>query len=180
MLGHQGSASTFPSSLDLVTLEHLRNHGGHPYTPYHCNIELRSVGDYNLNYNENLCDDRSNGSMRENGKFHNSVVEQMLFPIKDFKFVVPPILHVLLGVTLHLYNILLTFCQQIDRDEWVLGDENGNREEEDWLEISMLLSERAQKLQKLEAEVIEVENRIGRIEAALQGKYEDNSYNSKT
>ena len=26
-LGHQGQASTYPSMTDLVTLEHLRNHG---------------------------------------------------------------------------------------------------------------------------------------------------------
>ena len=90
MLGHQGSASTFPSSLDLVTLEHLRNHGGNPHTPLTCNVELRTVDDYQLNYNENLCDDRCNGNMKENGNYHNSVVEQMLFPIKDLKFVVPP------------------------------------------------------------------------------------------
>ena len=36
-----------------------------------------------MNYNENLCDLRSNGKMRENGKYHNSVIEQMLFPIDN-------------------------------------------------------------------------------------------------
>ena len=30
VLGHQGSAATYPSSTDLVALEHLRNHTGKP------------------------------------------------------------------------------------------------------------------------------------------------------
>ena len=89
MLGHQGSASPFPSSIDLVTLEHLRNHGGHPHTPETCSVEVRSVDDYQLNYNENLCDDRCHGNMRENGKHHNSVIEKMLFPIKDLRLLCP-------------------------------------------------------------------------------------------
>ena len=78
MLGHHSFASHFPSSLVLVTREHLRNHGGQPYSRNQCTIESRSVDDYNLKYSEHLCDDRSNGSMRENRKYHNSVVEQML------------------------------------------------------------------------------------------------------
>ena len=37
-LGHQGSAATCPSSKDLVTLEHLRNHSGTAHTPEDCLI----------------------------------------------------------------------------------------------------------------------------------------------
>ena len=43
MLGHQGSASTYPSSLDLVALEHSRIHGGNPHK---CKIPLRCIEDY--------------------------------------------------------------------------------------------------------------------------------------
>ena len=79
MLGHEGSTSTFPSCLDLVTLDHLRKHGGQPHTPSTCNIHLRSIEDYAFNYNENLCDDRSKNNMRENRKYHNSVIEKCYF-----------------------------------------------------------------------------------------------------
>ena len=37
-LGHQGSAATCPSSKDLVTLEHLKNHYGTAHTPEDCVI----------------------------------------------------------------------------------------------------------------------------------------------
>ena len=117
ILGHQGSAATFSSSLDLVTSEHLRNHGGQLHTPQNCKIEVRSFEDYPMNYNENLCDLRSNGKMRENGKYHNSVIEQMLFPIDNLHFIVPPTLRILLGIPLLLYNLLLRFCQLVDQED---------------------------------------------------------------
>ena len=171
MLGHQGSGSTFPSSIDLVTLDHLWNHGGHPHTPETCSVELRSVDDYQLNYNENLCDDRCHGNMRENGKHHNSVIEKMLFCIKDLRFVVPPVLHILLGITLYLYNVLLGYCQQLDKEEIGYGEENGDMEvSNEWLDVSLLLSERNEKLHKLGEELVEIENQIGRIDAVVKGE----------
>ena len=70
MLGHQGSAASFPSSTDLVTLAHLRNDVRKPHNPDHCEIEVRTQEHYSRSYNENLCDDRNNRNLRENGKFH--------------------------------------------------------------------------------------------------------------
>ena len=53
-LGHQGSAATCPSSKDLVTLEHLRNHSGTAHTPEDCLIPERTIEDLEDSYNENL------------------------------------------------------------------------------------------------------------------------------
>ena len=180
MLGHQGSAATFPSSLDLVTLEHLRNHGGQPHTPQNCKIEVRSAEDYRMNYNENLCDPRSNGNMRENGKYHNSVIEQMLFPIDNLDFIVPPpTLHILLGITLLLYNLLLRFCQQVDQEDggatMVRNREERQTKMQEWQASSLLLSEKFQRLQNIGEAVVETENRIARIEAVLNSKFNDNA-----
>ena len=176
MLGHQGSAATFPGCLDLVTLDHLRNHGGLPHTPKNCSIALRSVEDFDLNYNENLCDDRANGDMRENGKYHNSVIEQMLFPIRHLDFVVPPVLHIVLGITLLLYNILFCFCQQFDQNEGenVAGREERELQMQEWQESSISLSGKQQELEKLGEDVVEIENRISRIEAVLTGDHVGN------
>ena len=101
----------------MVELDHLRNHGGRPHTPHDCDIEMRTVEQYVTSYNENLCDDRNNGKIRDNGKYHYNVCEQMLIPIQDLANVVPPVLHIMLGVTLLLYNSLLHFCQQLDEEE---------------------------------------------------------------
>ena len=105
-LGHQGSAASYPSAKDLVTLEHLRNHGGKPHTPAHCFIDLRSLSDYESSYNENLAEDRMGGDLHKTGKFHESIVARSIFPIA-LENVVPPVLHIMLGIVLKLYKILL-------------------------------------------------------------------------
>ncbi len=129
-----------------------------------------------MNYNENLCDDRANNDRRENGKYHNSVIEQMLFPIKHLNFVVPPVLHIVLGITLLMYNILLTFCQQFDQEEGdnLTGREQRESQMQEWQESSISLSEKQQELEKLGEDVVEIENRISRIEAVHAGDYAGN------
>ena len=89
-MGHQSSSTTYPSSLDKVTLYHLQHHGGlGPHIPLNCQVEARSVKDYLENYSENLADHRHNNNMHENGKYQNSVVGQVIFPVRDLNQVVP-------------------------------------------------------------------------------------------
>ena len=69
----------------------------------------------------------------------------------------------------------MRFCHQVDQEEGGRGIENADLEEnEDWLEKSMLVSEKKQKLKKIGEVVVEIENRMGRIEAVLKGEYEVN------
>ena len=112
-LGHQGSAASYPSAKDLVTLEHLRNHGGKPHMPAHCFIDLRSLSDYESSYNENLAEDRMGGDLHKTGKFHESIVARSIFPIA-LENVVPLVLHIMLGIVLKLYKILLKTAQNLD------------------------------------------------------------------
>ena len=44
-MGHQTSAS-YPSIKDLVTLNHLKTHGGTPHTPEKFKTELREIYDF--------------------------------------------------------------------------------------------------------------------------------------
>ncbi len=53
-LGHQGSSASYPSSSDLVELQHLQNHAGKPQTPTACQVESRTIKHYAESYNENL------------------------------------------------------------------------------------------------------------------------------
>ena len=55
--------------------------------------------------------------MNENGKFHYSVVGPMLFPLRDLDQVVPATLHIMLGIVLLLYNLLLDQCRKMDLEE---------------------------------------------------------------
>ena len=79
-LGHQGSAATCPSSKDLVTLEHLRNHSGTAHTPEDCLIPERTIEDLEDSYNENLV--KRGGGLHKRGKFYESVIRQVSFPNK--------------------------------------------------------------------------------------------------
>ena len=107
-LDHQGSA------FDKVRQSHLQNHAGHPHVPSAWPVEKWIIDDYIANFNENLADTRTNGDMRENGKYHYSVIGPMIFPLINIEQVVPAVLHILLGVVLLLYNLQLDKCQQID------------------------------------------------------------------
>ncbi|XP_065681211.1 uncharacterized protein LOC136094902 [Hydra vulgaris] len=102
VLGHQGSAASFPSSTDLVKLNSLRNHASMPHTPANCNILRRTIQSLESAYNENLCEDRQGGNLRALGKFHNSIIAPVIFPIITLDNVVPPVLHIMLGVVLKL------------------------------------------------------------------------------
>ncbi|XP_065682911.1 uncharacterized protein LOC136095939 isoform X2 [Hydra vulgaris] len=68
VLGHQGSAASFPSSTDLVKLNSLRNHASMPHTPANCNILIRTIQSLESAYNENLCEDRQGGNLRALGR----------------------------------------------------------------------------------------------------------------
>ena len=113
-IGHQGSSATYPSSLDKVML--IQNHSGAPHTPQTCPVELRTVQDYIENYNENLADCLGGKDLHQCGKHHYSVVGRMIFPLENLHQVVPASLHILLGVVLLLYNLLLNYCKEIDNE----------------------------------------------------------------
>ena len=100
MHGHGGSASTYPSSADFAALKHLREHPPSKHSIKACQIPLRNVKWYLTYYVENNLDIRREGSLSDNAKHHYSVIDKMLFPIADLDQVVPPVLHIYLGITL--------------------------------------------------------------------------------
>ena len=113
MLRPQREAATFPSSKDLVTLEHLRNHSGKAHTPKDCPIPEQTKEDFQASYNENLADDRAD-RLHKREMFHKSIISRALFLIKSLSYVVPPALHIKLGIFLKFYQILLSKTQQKD------------------------------------------------------------------
>ena len=57
VMGHQTSA-TYPRIKDLVSLNHLKIHGGTPYNPENCKTELREISDLMETFVANVVDDR--------------------------------------------------------------------------------------------------------------------------
>ena len=52
-----------------------------------------------------------------------SVVGPMLFPLRDLDQVVPATLHIMLGIVLLLYNLLLDQCRKMDLEGFVTVEE---------------------------------------------------------
>ena len=165
-LGHQGSAATCPSSKDLVTLEHLRNHSGTAHTPEDCLIPERTIKDLEASYNKNLVDDRA-GGLHKRRKFHESIISRAFFPIKSLSPVVPSVLHIKLAIVLKLYQILLSKTQQKDGTE--TNTARTDQEEKGECE-SEKLSEKEAELLHSACVFIDFENFKDRFEARL---YED-------
>ena len=115
-LGHQGSSSTYPSAKWSVKRDHLREHGSRIHTPNDCpEIGRRTIGDIESLYCENLAEDRQGFDTRVTGKFHGNFYNRAIFPILSLDNVVPPVLHIMLGIVLKLFNLLLSRCRDIDQ-----------------------------------------------------------------
>ena len=84
-----------------------------PNCPDICKVEPRSIKDYGECYNEYLADDRNGGNLNDNGKYHCSIVGPMIFPLRDLSQVVPATLHIMLGIVLLLYNLLVDDCKKL-------------------------------------------------------------------
>ncbi|XP_057296535.1 uncharacterized protein LOC130625451 [Hydractinia symbiolongicarpus] len=177
VLGHQGSSASYPSVKDYVELTHLQNHRGLPHTPFHCDIARRTVKDLEASYFENLAEDRT-GGLRKTGKYHESIVGDVIFPITDLSRVVPPVLHIVLGITLKLYELLLKCVRRLDACDDMPSDRSDNIE---WVTKSVELRESEQSLRQLGGEYVDLANLTDRLSAGLRhdfGELENISKNS--
>ena len=66
------------------------------------------------------------------GKHHYSLDKTILFPLSDIHDIVPPILHINLGVVLMLFEHLLSFIRDLDKEE---GNHSVNLEAENELTV---------------------------------------------
>ena len=174
-LGHQGSSATYPSSKWDVHKDHLRNHGGRPHNPQNCiGIVKRSVDEVEALYNENLCEDRQTNDTRKTGKFHGNFFHRFVFPIKSLDFVVPPILHIMLGIVLKLFNLLLERCREIDSSEGYAAQcEEAKEQKALYDRESEKLRDLEKKCRTLGCDYVDLYNFKERLEAALSGNFEE-------
>ena len=176
MVGHGGSSLTYPSNADFVELRHLRNHGSGKHSIEECGIDLQTVKWYEDYYRENDCNIPHEGSLNDNAKHHFSVIDKMLFPIKTLDNVVPPVLHIYLGITLRLFNLLE--AEVIKLDGGKTDEEKKKR-----ADLADQLSEKEELMNDLQSEIriwlnsqriIELENLMSRFQATLSGNSDEN------
>ena len=103
LLGHQRSGACCPSVKDEVERVHFQEHGGVQHTPETCPLVLRTVDEIRENHVTNVVDDKMDGNeqaMAARGELYKSIISSLMFPISSLGNVVPPVLHITLGVVL--------------------------------------------------------------------------------
>ena len=169
-LGHQGASASFPCIICHVPLADLQARDGKPHTPLCSDYTERTIDSYHEDLSENI---RTSDDLHKSGKFHHSVVGPMVIPPVDLTHVVPPGLHILLGLTLKFFNMLLERVKEIDNNEMSEDTENefvkkGKEKEE--LEVES--EEVSQKIDALEF----VLNKIGSRSRGKRGKGSCSAY----
>ena len=106
-------------------------------------------------------------NLNDNGRYHFSVVGPMMFPLVTLDQVVPPSLHIMLGVVLLLYNLLLKECRDIDKEEGNLQIQENEKKviNQEWEIASDELHKVEKELSELGGSIVECINRKARCEA---------------
>ena len=162
IMGHQTSA-TYPSIKDLVSSSHLKMHGGTPHTPENCKIKLREISDFMENFAANVVDDRV-GTVNTKGKHHFSIVGTPLIPITSLSNVVPPVLHITLGIVLKLFEMILSEVRKLDCNHIT---EVRKKKEKEWEDDSNALKVKKNDMHKLCDKLLDLMNFKERFMAKL-------------
>lgn len=123
--GISGSTGTFPCGKCLVKLDHLRNHGGMraDHECSECDCALREDSDFEELFNANIADLSGAGkyvgklATHKQGKDHSGVKLRHLMSFIPLKNVVPPVLHITLGIVQRLFEKMLEKCRVADKSD---------------------------------------------------------------
>ena len=145
VLGHMGANSTCPCLWCHVKLEKLRNPGGQPHCPKIKNAQGnwvdrddwptdRTVEDMQRDIQDNIRESgQAIAKLKANSKkFHSLYAEPILPIICSIEHIVPPFLHIMLGLVQRFFNMLELVCKSIDDD----GDFEGRDTDGKWREAS--------------------------------------------
>ena len=111
VMGHQASV-IYLSIKDLVSLSHLKMHGGTPHTPKSSKIELEEISDFMENFLANVAN--MVGTVNKKGKHNSSIIGTPLIPITPLSNIVQPVLHITLGIVLKLFEMVLSEVRELD------------------------------------------------------------------
>jgi hypothetical protein len=102
LIGKQNHSATFPCGWTNVSRDHLQpgNHANKPHTPANCkDIQFLSMQDdyeANIAHNAVSCGDKNTS---KSGKSFGSVVANNLIPFIDIYRYIPPLMHIIMGLT---------------------------------------------------------------------------------
>ncbi len=170
ILGHMGPNSSFPCLWCYMKLDQLRNPGGQPHCPKIKDAQGhwvsrddwpadRTVADMQRDIQENK---RRSGEvtkdLKANSKQFHSIYGEPILPVMcSMDQVVPPFLHIMLGLVQRFFNMLELVCKSID---------NGNIEGRD---IDGKWREASEKAQNLEMKLERKKYNLAWDEVILEG-----------
>ncbi len=161
--GHQGSSSSFPCLWCLIKLGILSKPKG-PHTPFlkdsngkytipntAISAKRRTIEDFKKDHASYLCDDRT-----KPGKYHNSITGDMLFPVPSVLHIVPPPLHIRLGLGDDFFSITEKEAIKVDTKNKETS-EHTERITQKWRELTVQVDEAKQALDDKKSQVLELE-----------------------
>ena len=125
----------------------------------------------------NTCDDRNHNNNMKSAKFHSSVIQKMPFLLAEGIYVVPPSLHITLGITLKPFNLVNKECRDLDEETSESNEDNVSHRHKvnsNWQEASLQLSRKEDELKKVSESLVDFENLVKRFQAVANGDCEEN------
>ena len=168
-IGHVGASATYPCLWCYVRITDLANNKG-VHSPMLWNDSTqsfqqnpswpakRTVGDLQTDLIQNKEDPRRGGDPRANSSNHHSIAHDPILPIvTDIDNIIPPSLHILLGLVVRYYKYLETYCRSVDqgslreRDEelfleWERASRNTKVVDEEYLQLRQQVCEEEEML----------------------------------
>ena len=102
LIGKQNHSATYPYAWTNVSRDHLQpeNHGHKPHTPENCKdiwfLNMQTDYETYVAHNAFSCGDKNTS---KSGKSFGSVVANNLIPLIDIYRYIPPIMHIIMGLT---------------------------------------------------------------------------------
>ena len=170
-LGHMGPSSSFPCIWCNITLAELRDTKGIGHCPKMRNNKgewvdnmnwpsQRTVGQY-IQDLADLEEHRRRGGRKVTGASFHSINGKPLIPIvTDMNHVIPPSLHILLGLVVRYYKLLELECRKLDNNGQLTDADLAQYDE--WQEAS-------ENAKVAEVEKVEAEASLGQEEELLNG-----------
>ena len=113
--------------------------------------------------------------MRDKGKHYYSVVDDMLLPANDLGCIVPPSLHILLDITLLLYNNLHYVCKDLDAPGGIDSTNPEKVQLENEYKFASLEVEHLQRIMTVLAlDVVTMMNCVNQLQAIMDGNLNEN------
>ena len=117
LIGKQNHSSTFPCAWTNVSKDHLHKHAGREHIPSECpDIAFLSMADYEKNVTHHMVGKEGKTSAKA-GKDYGSVVGVNLFPLENIFRYLPPLMHLIMGLTNDVLNEFIKDVMKADKEE---------------------------------------------------------------